>query len=274
MSSLHPTDVRVSITELAKHGAMEMPNHDGWGIAYYEGPDVRLIKEAGPAGNSAWVRFIESMNLRSRIVVGHIRHMTRGKREYRDTQPFVRELGGRMHTFAHNGDLGDAFAAALSIGSFRPIGNTDSEHAFCALLALLDPLWRQPGNAPGLGERLALVNEFATTIRRLGPANFIYSDGEVVFAHGHMRQQQEGGALQPGLHYLTRLCVDPDAFVTPAVSVAGRSQAVTLLASVPLSNEPWATVEPGQVVVVKNGELLGSMPGCMPNDDLAAAGSE
>jgi hypothetical protein len=35
-------------------------------------------------------------------LTAHIRRISQGEREYRDTQPFVRELGGRKHTFAHN----------------------------------------------------------------------------------------------------------------------------------------------------------------------------
>jgi predicted glutamine amidotransferase len=58
----------------------------------------------------------------------------------KNCQPFVRELGGRVHVFAHNGDLDiGALRAKLPLGGFRPVGDTDSEYAFCALLgATLD----------------------------------------------------------------------------------------------------------------------------------------
>ena len=244
------------MAELAKHGAIDQHSHDGWGVAYYEGPDVRLVKEAGPADISDWVPILTSLKLKSRVVIAHIRRMSRGAREYRNTQPFVRELGGRKLTFAHNGDLGDTFARALPVGSFRPVGTTDSELAFCSLLGLLEPLWRGVDRTPTLGERVAVIEEFAKSIRPLGPANFIYSDGDVIFAHGDVRRQADGVFRPPGLHRLTRHCIEPNAFDTPAVSVTGRSQAVTLLASVPLSDEPWLPAEAGQVLVVKNGELV------------------
>ena len=256
MSSLHPTDVSLSIVELAKHGAIDQRNHDGWGVAYYEGPDVRLIKDTGPAGVSDWVPVIETMALRSQIVIAHIRRMSKGAREYRDTQPFVRELGGRKHTFAHNGDLGDTFARSLRLESFRPVGNTDSELAFCSLLGLLEPLWRKADEMPTLDERFVVVDEFAKLIRSLGPANFIYSDGDVVFAHSDVRRQADGAFRPPGLHRLTRHCTEPGGFSSPVVSVAGQAQSVTLLASVPLTDEPWLPVESGRLLVVKNGELV------------------
>ena len=48
------------------------------GIGYYEGQDVRLIKDAGPVGNSDWVRFIGNQELRSMLIVAHARGATRG----------------------------------------------------------------------------------------------------------------------------------------------------------------------------------------------------
>jgi len=262
----------MSMSELAKHGALEQRSHDGWGMAYYEGPDVRLIKEAGPADRSDWIPVIRSMKLESRIVIAHIRRMSKGEREYRNTQPFVRELGGRKHTFAHNGDLGESFARTLSVGSFRPIGTTDSEFAFCSLLGLLEPLWRRVDKTPTLSERLTVIQEFAKTIRLLGPANFIYSDGDVVFAHGHVRRQADGVFRPPGLYRLTRPCVEPNAFETPPVSITGRTQqGVTLLASVPLSDEPWEPAETGKVLVVKNGEVVGGVLERKSHGDLKTA---
>jgi len=44
----------------------------------------------------------------------------------------VRELWGRYWVFAHNGDLKD-YAPRLH-GNFRPVGDADSERAFCWLM--------------------------------------------------------------------------------------------------------------------------------------------
>jgi len=47
-----------------------------------------------------------------------------------------------MHLFAHNGMLpGIETNALFPTHRFRRIGETDSEHAFCALLERLAPLW-------------------------------------------------------------------------------------------------------------------------------------
>ena len=61
-----------------------------------------------------------------------------GARVYRNTQPFIRELGGRMHLFAHNGWLPPYLRQGRLRNPsrpFNPVGDTDSEEAFCDLLA-------------------------------------------------------------------------------------------------------------------------------------------
>jgi predicted glutamine amidotransferase len=65
-------------------------------------------------------------------VIAHIRKATQGRVALENTHPFVRELWGRYWVFAHNGDLKD-FAPRLH-GAFRPVGDTDSERAFCWLM--------------------------------------------------------------------------------------------------------------------------------------------
>jgi predicted glutamine amidotransferase len=49
--------------------------------------------------------------------------------------------------FAHNGTVRSA--RDLPLGRFRPIGSTDSEHAFCAMLAMPEPV--NESETPGGG---------------------------------------------------------------------------------------------------------------------------
>jgi glutamine amidotransferase len=50
MSSRLPTEVRSSLEAFARHGGLEGPHKDGWGLAYCADEDVRLIKESEPCG--------------------------------------------------------------------------------------------------------------------------------------------------------------------------------------------------------------------------------
>ena len=178
-----------------------------------------------------------------------------------NTQPFIRELGGRMHVFAHNGRLEDIVAkCATAKKRFRPVGETNSEIAFCMLADHLSPLWNT-STIPALDYRLEIITQFAEELRSLGPANFLYSDGDALFAHGHRRIQASGTIAPPGLWLLHRECaVDTDGLQGFGVTVeaSGKAQVITLLASVPLTNEGWRPLAEGELVVVRHGQIVAS----------------
>jgi len=261
MSSQKPATVVFSLEEFARHGGPATPRKDGWGIAYLQERDVWVIKESVPAGSSDLVRFIESHELRSTLVMSHIRQAKRGAVCFENTQPYRRELAGRAHVFAHNGDLVDIQASGdLRLGRRRPMGATDSEYAFCALLHSLEGLWLDSQDIPKLADRLDIVSSFARTVRRLGPANFLYWDGDVLFVHGHRRRAPGGTAFRPpGLYTLSRKCAfEPSALRIPGLGVtpeAGEQQ-VQLVASVPLTDEDWEPLGEGELVVVSDGAIL------------------
>ena len=256
LSSRLPTTVSLSMRVLARHGSQTTRLGDGWGIAFHAGDDALLVKEPGPAEVSPWVGFLETQRVRSRIVISHIRRATQGEVSLRNTQPFMRELGGQVHVFAHNGRLpGIEQRLGESVRRFRPIGSTDSEVAFCILMNRLSDLWSTP-TTPSSAARLTIVADLAAEMREFGPANFLYSDGDLLFAHGHRRTQSDGTIAPPGLTMLTRRCsVDPDALTTAGVALDD-AQLVTLFASVPLTNEPWRPLTEGEIVVAKSGEPL------------------
>jgi len=261
LSSRVPTEVRFSLEAFSRRGGLAGRNKDGWGLAYYVDGDVRLVKEPEPAADSACVRFMQEHLFASSMVVSHIRKATRGATAMKNCQPFQRELGGRMHVFAHNGDLDPAILRErLPLGAYRPVGDTDSEYAFCALLNQLAPAWRD-GAGPTLERRREIVEGFAAAIRALGPANFIYTDGEAVFLHGHRRMHGDGlPPHAPGLHLLQRHCAsNPSAWHGAGLDLAARpEQDVLIAASVPLTDEAgWRALAEGELVVACRGTLNG-----------------
>lgn len=260
MSGRQPATVSFSLEEFSQHGGLSGPHKDGWGIAYFHGPDARVIREPAPAATSTWVRFIESYPIRSSLVLSHIRRATQGKITLENTQPFARELGGRLHVFAHNGDLDIAAAAEFPIGRFRPMGDTDSEWAFCALLERLEEPWLRGVEPPALEERREIVVEFARQLRPRGIGNFLYTDGDLLFAHGHKRHQTDGRISPPGLHFLCRRCArEPSAEIAAQgfhLTSGNGEQSVVLVASVPLTAEGWEPLGDGEVLVVSAGEII------------------
>jgi len=260
LTSEYPANVSFSLDEFKRHGGLSGPHKDGWGIAFYEHYDLRLIRETDAAATSPCLEFLRHHEYRSNIIVSHLRMATSGSISLPNTQPFSRELGGRMHLFAHNGDLIDIHQSTeFELGHYRPVGETDSELAFCHLLRGLQEIWL--GTAPpGLGQRHSVVTGFAEKICPLGPANFIYSDGEYLFAHGHQRSQPgREGFHPPGLYWLCRSCRiapknSPGPISNPTAD--GGLQKVALVASVPLTGEQWTPFEEGEILVFRKGQRI------------------
>ncbi len=258
MSSSEPATVSYSLEEFSRHGGLTGPHKDGWGIAYYAQGDVRLVKEPLPAHDSACLRFIQDRPFHSSLVVSHIRKATQGAHTLPNCQPFMRELGGAMHVFAHNGDLDNVrLRARFALGFHRPLGETDSEYAFCALLGRLQALWLDSQGVPPFEARRAVVERFAAELREFGPANFLYADGDALFAHGHRRTQDDHSIRPPGLHVLCRRCArDAAAPNIEGVEIRPRNgeQQVVLFASVPLTREAgWRALGEGELVAVRGG---------------------
>jgi glutamine amidotransferase len=258
LSCRQPARLSVSLQALAARSAPGHSARDGWGYAQYDGSAVglaHLYREAAPASDSPLARQLAQAGTPTRLAIAHIRHATRGAPTLANTQPFVRSLAGRDHVFAHNGDLPTLAAdPQLALHGCQPEGDTDSERAFCALLQRLAPLWAH--GCPSLAARLDCVAGFAAALRRHGPANFLYSDGELLFAHGHCRLQADGHIAPPGLHLRLHRCPPAGPPLRwPELCVADSAQHVLLLASVPLDDGPWQPLAEGEVLALRDGTI-------------------
>ena len=105
MASLLPTTVSLSLGLLAQRGQPGLRLADGWGVGFHDGTDGVVVREPLGAASSPWLEPLRTRPPVARVVIAHIRHATQGEISLRNTQPFQRELGGRLHIFAHNGNL-------------------------------------------------------------------------------------------------------------------------------------------------------------------------
>lgn len=256
MSSLLPTRVDISLQKLARHGGADGPHRDGWGIAYYEGDDALVLREAAPASESALVRHVEAHGPSSDMVISHIRWATIGGRKLANTQPYARELGGRLHVFAHNGDLPGIETLVAAEARYRPIGDTDSEAAFCMLMSRMAILWRDGSEAPPLVQRLTLLGDFAARLREFGPGNFLYADADTLFAFSDRRLRPDDRQELPGLFVLSRNCHEsvPDLSES-GVALKTAPQSLTLVASERLTGEAWQPLLPGELLAIRDGAI-------------------
>lgn len=262
MSCRHPARLTSSLTALASHAKGDSRNRDGWGLAFYQGRDVALYRDTSPADTCPLVPWLEANGPTTTLSVGYIRHATQGSIDLANTGPFLRELGGRMQVFAHNGNL--KLLAQSSLGKyeqFQPVGDTDSELAFCLLLQRISQLSHAPRQSACLDARMNALAEIALSLRKYGPATFLYTDGDVLFAHADRRlQPQTGDVSAPALYRLACPAGSKPSLVDDADRAdAPATQRLMLLASVPLTNEAWTPMSEGEILAIRHGEIVASM---------------
>jgi len=240
-----PTDICFSFTGFRARGGATDVHRDGWGIAFFEGRGVRVFLDPQPSCESPVAELVRHYPIRSLNVIAHIRKATQGPVGLENTHPFMRELWGRYWIFAHNGNLND-YAPELD-GSVLPVGQTDSELAFCHLLQTLRR--RFPRGAP---ERIALrgaLEDFAAQVRPYGSFNFLLSNGDCLFAHRSTE-----------LHYIVRQAPfavahlkDQDVAVD-FNEVTSPDDRVVLIATLPLTdNEHWTPLPVDRVALFADG---------------------
>lgn len=241
-----PTDICFSFEGFARRGGETGEHRDGWGIAFFEGKGCRTFMDVQPSADSVVSDLVKQYPIRSMNVIAHIRKASIGPVQLENTHPFSRELWGEYWVFAHNGDLPD-YAPELN-GCFQPVGTTDSERAFCAILQRLRQRYAQ---RPALKELCNTIREQARQIARFGIFNFLLSNGEVMIVH-----------CSTDLHYLIRqhpfdkarlkdldVTVDFQQVTTPRDRVA-------VIATEPLTaNEAWTRIAPGECMVFRDGSV-------------------
>ncbi|MGZ8135797.1 MAG: class II glutamine amidotransferase [Methylococcaceae bacterium] len=253
MSANVPTDICFSFTGLMQRGGRTGPHRDGWGITFYEDKGYRTFKDPAPCFESPIARLVQEYPIKSRTVIGHIRQANRGHVALQNTHPFTREQWGSFWTFAHNGQLTD-YQVLLQTGKHLPVGDTDSEAAFCWLLNQLDQ--KYPHKPVDMQAMFRYAGELCHQLKAFGIVNILLSDGNYLFAY-----------CSSSLHWLTRRAPFGQArLIDEDIAIDFHQQTtpndvVTVIATLPLtSNENWRQMESGHYLLFYDGE-------CMAGDD-------
>lgn len=245
MSANVPTDICFSFTGLMQRGGRTGPHRDGWGIAFYEDRGCRMFHDPHPSSDSEIARLIQRYSIKSCNVICHIRQATHGRVALENTHPFQRELWGRPWAFAHNGKLRGIKRRPLA--HYRPIGTTDSEHAFCWLLGEIRRRFpRPPQRAATLWRHLARLTR---ELHGQGSFNMLMSDGRVLYAFcsTHLSWLTRCAPFGEASLLDAEIQVDFEKLTTP-------EDVVTVIATRPLTaNETWNAIERGTLVVFDGG---------------------
>ena len=230
-------------------------NPDGWGIAYYPDKSAQVFKEPVASQSSALAKFmVQYTGLRSRTIIAHVRKGSQGGKSHENTHPFARVFQDREYVFAHNGTLREY--ASLALGRFQPIGETDSEHAFCHLLSCFEQRglteWTET-EFKWLATKLAEVNV-------CGTFNCLFSDGTHLFCY----RDKDG---YNGLRYCHRespfgqVTLKDEDYVINLDEEKDPAQMGYIVATKNLTDERWEDVPRGCLLVFRDGRLVFSSSG-------------
>lgn len=248
MNANVPTDICFSFEGFRARGGRTDEHTDGWGIAFFEGRGVRVFLDPGPASHSPVAELVRNYPIKSSNVIAHIRRATQGVVALENCHPFQRELWGRPWVFAHNGDLPGFATCGGDV--FRPIGMTDSETAFCAILNRMQGAY--PTEMPSLPDLLALLEGVSRELGAIGPFNYLLSNGLWLFAH-----------CATQLNYVVRQAPFKKAHLIDENITVDFQQLtqpndrVAVVATLPLTDdEVWTPIERGRLLVFRDGEPL------------------
>ena len=245
MNANTPTDVCFSFTGLATRAT---EHRDGFGIAFFEDRGLRLFVDPHSARDSPVAALVKHYPIRSGNVIAHIRKATQGRVVLENTHPFVRELWGRSWVCAHNGDLKD-FRPRLH-GAFRPVGDTDSEHAFCWLM---QELAKAHAAVPTVSELSRTLRELLPVPNAHGTFNLLLSNGQALWAHAstHLHWLQRRHPFCHATLADQDLTVDFARLTTP-------QDRVVVVATEPLTQgEAWQAMGRGELQVFVDGACAG-----------------
>jgi predicted glutamine amidotransferase len=250
----NPTDASFSFSGFAQRAGITDHHADGWGIAFFEGGDndrgLRHFIDHTPASTSPVAELIRRYPIKSRNIICHIRKATQGVVSLENCHPFVRELWGRYWVFAHNGNL-ENFEPRLH-GGFKPVGQTDSERAFCWLMQELS---KSHANVPSIDELTLTLQELTPRIAKHGTFNFLLSNGQALWAHASTQ-----------LHFVERkfpfskaTLSDRDVQINFAEHTTPDDRVAVIVTAPLTTDEVWTAFQPSELKVFVDGQAYPSI---------------
>ncbi|KAL9186033.1 hypothetical protein ACHAXT_005271 [Thalassiosira profunda] len=278
MNCATPTDFNFSFRGFKCRGGNTDIHAHGWGLAIYEGRGVRTFHDPLPAAQSPIAEMVSSYPIKTLNCMAHIRYATQGAVSLENVHPFQREMWGIQWTFAHNGEVpkftlpknpqesgcgagGMPMLGCCKEASYHPVGDTDSEAVFCAMLNALKAEFTTLPTLPVLYEAIQRLcceiirGEESETI-----FNFLLGCGQFTMFAFSWPGSREGSTVWNGLHYLVRYppfstakLKDVD-YKVDFNTTNDENDRVAIIATKPLTtNENWNEFGRGQLLMFDNG---------------------
>ncbi len=243
-----PTDILFSFAGFRKRGGLTDHHEDGFGIAFFEDKGIQMFHDNKPCHRSPIAELVNQYPIKSLNVISHIRLATEGQASLANTHPFIREIWGEYWVFAHNGQINISDEMHLD-KDYIPVGDTDSERAFCFILNQLKHRFKHKPDEQTLFQTL---QDMCTKISQKGLFNCLLSNGDWQLAYANSL-----------LHYLTRRAPFGEAELVDQPSsidftgVTTNQDIVTVLTTIPLTkNENWQQFAIDECLIFRNGEIV------------------
>lgn len=239
-------------------------NPHGWGLAAISPRKTTIHKEPINAEKSDVAEHLPDRDpLHAPLFIGHVRAASRGKVSLDNTHPFTRSLGGRTLVFAHNGTLDMGRLTRRVAESFTPVGQTDSELAFGALLTWVEheqassrKTAASNGHAVEPLSDHAALEEFLRDLNDLGTMNLIFSDGRRLFCY-HDESGYNGLAFTRRQAPFSCVSLRDEDWEADLGEEKSPEQHGYVIASRPLTDgEEWRRCRPGRLLVIEKGEAV------------------
>lgn len=229
---------------LGRFQELASSNPDGWGIGWYESGTARVHKEPVPADDPESGYSTYSKEVRSNIIIAHVRRGTVGARSRLNSHPFQYQ----NWLFAHNGSVRREYLLFLLKDEYkeRIHGETDSEVYFYWILQSIE----EAGDVvEGIRRAIAeVIKEYHAGL------NFLLSSGSALYAFRYTK----GLHAYYSLYKLERDPLDPGPleFFSPETRMLLHSKSLkgeraVLVCSEKLTkDENWAEVSFGNLVEI------------------------
>lgn len=136
-----------------------------------------------------------------------------------------------------------------SLAFYRPVGETDSENAFCLIMDRL----RKLGPNPSVDDETRVIESSALELSDTGGFNFLMSDGKRLYAFWSGYNELHYAVRAPP-HTRKVSMVDED-FRVNLSEIKGKDEVATIIATRPLTDEPWVPFPNRKLLVFEKGLL-------------------
>lgn len=259
MNTNKPDDICFSFTGFRKRGGDTDDHDDGFGLAFFnvdktakiEKYSLRTFHDDQPSACSELAEFLANHPIKAQNVLCHIRKASDGNERLINNHPFVREMWGESWAFVHNGQMVKKFTQQLpEVESYYlPIGDTDSEQAFCYLMNRLRTKFAKKPSGKRLFKYLVELNN---ELGKVGIYNMLLSNGDwqLVYANTLMFYVERKAPFGKAT------LVDTDVSVNFAKLMKPRQRAV-IMTTIPLTHdENWQQFAVGECIIFRKGKIV------------------